>query len=72
MPGAFRHQIVTEWSDDDGVFVARVPALGPGCIAHGKTKGQAAKEARMAASLLLQESRDQLVGSRGGAGPRRS
>lgn len=59
MQEAFRYRIVTEWSDDDGVFVARVPALGPGCMAHGKIEGEAAKEAKAAASLMLEVMRDQ-------------
>lgn len=59
MPAAaFKYRIVTEWSDDDGVFVARVPALGPGCIAHGKTEGEATKEAKAAASLMLELMRE--------------
>ena len=53
MQKPFRYRIVTEWSDDDGVFVARVPALGPGCVAHGKTEGEATKEAKTAATLML-------------------
>lgn len=59
MPEAFRYRIVTEWSDEDGVFIARVPALGPGCVAHGKTEGEAAKEAKAAASLMLEVMRDE-------------
>ena len=41
----FRYGIVVEWSDEDRVFVARVPAL-PGCAADGTTAEQAAREAR--------------------------
>ncbi|MGQ0570111.1 MAG: toxin-antitoxin system HicB family antitoxin, partial [Armatimonadota bacterium] len=48
----FRYRIVVEWSDEDGVFVARVPAL-PGCAAHGKTTDEAAREARRAAEAML-------------------
>lgn len=59
MPEAFRYRIVTEWSDDDGAFIARVPALGPGCMAHGKTEGEAAREAKAAASLMLEVMRDE-------------
>jgi predicted RNase H-like HicB family nuclease len=51
---AFKYRIVTEWSDEDRAFVARVPALGPGCMAHGETEGEAAKEARKAAQLMLE------------------
>jgi antitoxin HicB len=49
---AFRYRIVTEWSDEDQAFIARVPAF-PGCIAHGKTAEQATHEAEHAAKLML-------------------
>lgn len=58
MQEPFRYRIVTEWSDDDGGFVARVPALGPGCAAHGKSEGEATKEAKAAASLMLEVLRE--------------
>lgn len=48
----FRYRIVIEWSDEDARFLARVPAL-PGCVAHGKTEGTAAHEARKAAEAML-------------------
>jgi predicted RNase H-like HicB family nuclease len=43
----------SDWSDDDGIFVARVPALGPGGMAHVKTQGEATQEAKAVAALLL-------------------
>jgi antitoxin HicB len=52
MMDPFRYRIVVEWSDEDARFLARVPAL-PGCIAHGKTEGIAAHEARKAAEAML-------------------
>lgn len=48
----FRYRIVVEWSEEDARFLARVPAL-PGCVAHGKTEGIAAHEARKAAEAML-------------------
>ena len=54
MENPFKYRIVTEWSDEDGAFVARVPALGAGCMAHGMTEGDATKEARKAAQLMLE------------------
>jgi len=48
----FRYRIVVEWSDEDGAFIARVPAL-PGCAAHGGTADDAAREARHAAEAIL-------------------
>lgn len=56
----FRYRIVVEWNDEDGVFVARVPAL-PGCAAHGKTAEQAAREARRAAEAMLAVLHDRLA-----------
>ena len=53
----FRYRIVVEWSDEDRVFVARVPAL-PGCAAHGPTAEAAAREARRAAEAMLAVLRD--------------
>jgi antitoxin HicB len=52
MAATFRYRIVTEWSEEDQVFVARVPAL-PGCSAHGDSPERAAKEARIAAEAIL-------------------
>jgi antitoxin HicB len=52
MDDPFRYRIVVEWSDEDERFLARVPAL-PGIVAHGKTPGRAAQEARQAAEGIL-------------------
>lgn len=48
----FGYRIVTEWSNEDQAFIARVPALA-GCTAHGETPEEAAKEAREAAAAIL-------------------
>ena len=48
----FRYRIVVEWSDEDNRFLARVPAL-PGCMAHGRSRGDAAHAARKAAEAIL-------------------
>jgi antitoxin HicB len=53
----FKYRIVTEWSDEDQVFVSRVPAL-PGCSAHGDSPERAAKEARIAAGAILDVMRE--------------
>ena len=53
MATAFKYRIVTEWSEEDQVFVARVPAL-PGCSAHGDSPDRATKEARIAATAILE------------------
>jgi len=49
---AFRYRILVEWSEEDQVYIARVPAL-PGCIAHGETAEKATHEAERAAALML-------------------
>jgi antitoxin HicB len=48
----FGYRIVTEWSNEDQAFIARVPALA-GCAAHGETPEEAAREAREAAAGIL-------------------
>jgi antitoxin HicB len=53
MSKTFKYRIVTEWSEEDDAFVARVPAL-PGCAAHGPTPEKAAKEAREAAEAIIE------------------
>ncbi|SRR6266542_4492166 len=53
MSKTFKYRIVTEWSEEDDAFIARVPAL-PGCAAHGPTPEKAAKEARQAAEAILE------------------
>ena len=52
MKEAFRFRILVEWSDEDQVYVARVPAL-PGCMAHGPTAEKATHEAERAAAIML-------------------
>jgi antitoxin HicB len=49
---AFRYRILVEWSEEDQVYIARVPVL-PGCIAHGETADKATHEAERAAELML-------------------
>ena len=49
---AFPYRIVVEWSGEDELFIARVPAL-PGCAAHGRTAEGAVREATVAARSIL-------------------
>ena len=44
------------WSDEDEAYIAETPAL-PGCIAHGATMQQAAKEMEIAMQLWLGSAR---------------
>ena len=50
---ALRYRMVVEWSNEEQAFIARVPAL-PGCTAHGPTAEKAAREAEIAASVMLE------------------
>lgn len=50
----FQYRIVTEWSQEDECFIARVPAF-PGLAAHGDSAARAAEEAVAAAQLMLEE-----------------
>lgn len=56
---AFHYKVVTEWSADDAAFVGRVPAFGPGCVAHGETEADAAEGATAVALLMLDSLRDE-------------
>lgn len=49
----FPYRMVTDWSDVDGCFVARVPAL-PNLAAHGATAAKAAAEAQKAAEMMIE------------------
>jgi antitoxin HicB len=50
---AFRYRILVEWSEEEQVYIARVPAL-PGCIAHDETAEKATHQAERAAELMLE------------------
>ena len=45
-------EIIIFWSKEDGVFVADIPEL-PGCVAHGRTREDALKNAEIAARLWV-------------------
>jgi predicted RNase H-like HicB family nuclease len=47
-----RYLVRIFWSDDDEAYVAQVPAL-PGCVAHGSTFKQAAREIESAMAVWL-------------------
>ena len=57
MAKAFGYRVVVEWSEEDGAFIGRVPAL-PGCAAHGATAEAATREAVSAARGILESMRD--------------
>jgi predicted RNase H-like HicB family nuclease len=45
--------IVTIVQDEDGMFIAECPSI-PGCISHGKTEDEAAKNIRQAIQECLE------------------
>ena len=51
-----RFRVILE-PDEDGVYVAHVPAL-PGCISQGKTRVEALKNIQQAIELYLESLRD--------------
>ena len=53
-----RYRIIIQWSDVDQVYIARVPALGRGCAAHGPTPKKAAKEIMVVAGMFLESMAD--------------
>lgn len=55
---AFRYAVTVQWSEEDAVYVARVPALGIGCAAHGDSLQDAVREVRVAADLILDVMRE--------------
>lgn len=51
------YQTIIHWSQEDECYVARVPALR-GCLAHGATQEEAAREITVAAELWLETARE--------------
>ena len=47
-----KYRVIIE-QDEDGVFVAEVPAL-PGCISQGKTRGEALRGIKEAIEVYLE------------------
>ena len=52
-----RYEIIIFWSDEDRAFVADVPEL-PGCMAHGKTRIEAAQNVSDAIELWLETAKE--------------
>lgn len=46
------YEIIFDWSEEDGVFVAEVPEL-PGCMAHGDTQEAALANAKDSMQLWV-------------------
>lgn len=52
-----KYEIVIYWDNDDQIFVAEVPDL-PGCMAHGKTRIEAAQQVSVAIELWLETAKE--------------
>lgn len=52
-----KYEIVIFWDNDDKIFVAEVPDLA-GCLAHGKTRAEAADNISDAIDLWLETARE--------------
>jgi len=49
---ANRYEMIIWWSDEDGAYLVDVPEL-PGCMAHGKTRREAIKNAEEAIAFWI-------------------
>ena len=47
------YSMIIQWDEDDKIFVVSVPEL-PGCMTHGKTYEEAAKQGKEAIEGWLQ------------------
>jgi predicted RNase H-like HicB family nuclease len=52
-----KYEIVIYWDNDDQIFVAEVPDLS-GCMAHGKTRIEAAQQVSEAIELWLETAKE--------------
>jgi predicted RNase H-like HicB family nuclease len=52
MAGTMKYRVLIE-QDEDGVFVAEVPAL-PGCLSQGQTRDEALQNIREAIAVYLE------------------
>ena len=52
-----KYEIVIYWDTNDRIFVAEVPDL-PGCMAHGKTRIEAAQNVSDAIELWLETAKE--------------
>ena len=51
------YEMIVWWSDEDAAFVVDVPEL-PGCMAHGRTRIEAIKNAEDAISFWIKTARE--------------
>jgi predicted RNase H-like HicB family nuclease len=50
------YEMILWWSDEDAAYVVEVPEL-PGCMAHGKTRPEAIRQAEAAICLWIKTAR---------------
>lgn len=51
------YSMIIQWDEDDEIFVVSVPEL-PGCMTHGQTYEEAARQGKEAIEGWLQVARD--------------
>ncbi len=51
------YEMIVWWSEDDAAFVVDVPEL-PGCMAHGKTRAEAIKNAEAAIVFWIKTAKE--------------
>jgi predicted RNase H-like HicB family nuclease len=52
----YRYEMIVWWSEEDDAYVVDVPEL-PGCMAHGKSRRQAIKNAEDAIAFWIDTAR---------------
>ena len=50
------YEMIVYWDKADSIFIVEVPEL-PGCMAHGRTRAEAMRNAEMAVKLWLDTAR---------------
>ena len=53
----FHYSMVIQWDEDDQIFIANVPEL-PGCMTHGETYEETAKQGKEAIEGWLNVAKD--------------
>jgi len=51
------YEMIIWWSDEDSAYVVEVPEL-PGCMAHGKTRPEAIRQAEAAIRLWIKPAKE--------------
>lgn len=51
------YEMIVYWDKADSIFVVEVPEL-PGCMAHGRTRAEALRQAEKAVKLWLDTARE--------------